>query len=272
MTSRRFTTASSSPTASFDPVTNPHVSVVIVTFGTGKIIAETLQSLASTTTGRAGGLDIEVIVVDNPHPKHALRSQTELSAFTRGVFVIQPDTNLGFGGGCELGAAHARGEYLAFVNPDITFAAGWLQPLVDALNRDDAPSIVAPVLINEDGTVQETGQQILANGHTRPNLELSSSVDPLVNVDYSSAACWVIRRDEHERIGGFDPAYHPAYFEDVDLALRTRLLGGRCAVHTGVRVVHHQGLGTPESPEPAATQHQVLIRAWPTIAWTQPRG
>jgi GT2 family glycosyltransferase len=270
MTYRRFTTASSSPTVSFEPVSSPKVSVVIVTYGTGKIITETLQSLADTTTGPASDLDIEVIVVDNPHPSQALRSQTELTAFTSGVMAIQPDTNLGFGGGCELGAIHAHGEYLAFVNPDITFSAGWLEPLVEALDQDASLSIVAPVLANADGTIQESGQRVLANGYTKPNLELPSSTDLLVDVDYSSAACWLVSRYEHERIGGFDPAYHPAYFEDVDQALRSRLLGGRCAVHTGVTIVHHAGQGTPEASKPATEQHRVLVREWPQLEWTQP--
>jgi GT2 family glycosyltransferase len=77
-------------------------------------------------------------------------------------------------------------------------------------------------------------------------------------------------REVHERLGGFDPAYHPAYFEDVDLALRARAHGWRVVVHPGVTVVHHRGTGTPGRAAPASAQREILLRRWPEIRWLQP--
>ena len=37
-------------------------------------------------------------------------------------------------------------------------------------------------------------------------------------VDYCSAACLLLRRDTFLTIGGFDPVFEPAYFEDADLS------------------------------------------------------
>ncbi|MDJ0768334.1 MAG: glycosyltransferase family 2 protein [Ilumatobacter sp.] len=265
MTHDTVVTASPAPSVVAPVCDTPDVSFVTVTFGTGAIAVDSIASLVDSLA--AGRHSYEVIVVDNPHPLHA--TFTDLALFTAGVRVVRPDRNLGFGGGCELGAMYARGGLLGFVNPDMSFPSGWLDPLITALGDDWAPSIVAPVLRDGDGSIQEVGQMLDANGHTSPITTLPAG-DQLMLVDYASAACWLMTRDEHERLGGFDPAYHPAYFEDVDLALRARRANGSCAVHAGVSVVHHRGHGTPDAPAPASEQHRILLDKWPEIAWTQP--
>ena len=47
------------------------------------------------------------------------------------------------------------------------------------------------------------------------------------DVDYGSAACVCMTRPCFESVGGFDPAYRVAYFEDVDLCFRLRDQGLR---------------------------------------------
>lgn len=266
----RHVTGSPAAAVRLPPEDDPDVSFITVAYGTGRIIIETLASLAGSLA--RSSVTAEVIVVDNPHHDVGARTATDLRLSTSGVILLSPDRNLGFGGGCELGALHARGRVLGFVNPDVTFGPGWIEPLLAVWRPDDAtgraPAIVAPTLLDVDGTIQEIGQTLDARGHTHPNT-LPTEGDPLVDVDYASAACWLIRRDDHERIGGFDPAYHPAYFEDVDLALRARRLGGT-RVHRDVAVVHHRGHGTPDAPPPATAQHARLLERHPEIRWRQP--
>lgn len=252
-------TASPAPTVTVPATSAPAVSVVIVAYGTGTILVDTIASLA--TAAAASQMPIEVIVVDNPHPGQPDRSLTALRLFTEGVVVVRPSANTGFGGGCELGAIYSRADVLAFVNPDIAVPVGWLEPLVEVL-RDRSVSIVAPVLMNADGTVQEVGQTVRPDGWTTPNLDLPDDGTPMA-VTYASAACWIIRSAEHERIGGFDPAFHPAYYEDVDLALRARALGGSSVVHPQVQVVHLHSAGTPDARPDVDPQRMLLLTRWP---------
>lgn len=263
----RIVTGSPAPVVTVPVHPAPDVSLITVTYGTGEIVIDMIASVVGSLATSA--VTFEVVVVDNPHPIRPARTQVELQLFTAGVTVVTPDRNLGFGGGCELGALHAAGRVLGFVNPDIIATGDWIAPLLRTLRPPDRtpPSIVAPVLLDPDGSVQEVGQRILSNGHTRPNTELGPGS---IEVDYASAACWLIERDEHERLGGFDPAYHPAYFEDVDLALRARRNGGGTVVNRDVTVVHRRGSGTPDDPVPAMRQLETLLRTWPEIAWRQP--
>ncbi len=261
MSAATIITASPAPLAHVAPAPHPTVSIVIVTYGTDAVVVDTIASIVASTPS----MPYEVLVVDNPHPTVTGRTAMELSLSTSGVRVITPDSNLGFGGGCELGALHATGEVLAFVNPDVVVTPGWLETLTGRL-RDPDLAIVAPVLTNPDGSVQEAGQRLLPSGSTEPIVVAS---DDLTDVDYASAACWVMSATTHEALGGFDPLYHPAYFEDVDLALRARSMGRRVAVDPAVRIVHLGGQGTPGEAPPASEQRYVLLHQWPAIMWQQ---
>jgi O-antigen biosynthesis protein len=257
-------TASPAPLTTVPATAAPRVSFIAVTYGTGPIIVDSIRTL----TESLAGLDLayEYIVVDNLHPVAPHRARHELLLSTAGVTVVKPGRNLGFGGGCELGALHATGEVLALVNPDVIFRPGWIEPLL-AVVADH--SIVAPVLRDPDGTVQEAGQVLRPDGSTR-----SVTTQPVATgtngADYPSAACWLIRRDEHERIGGFDPVFHPAYYEDVDLVLRALDLGGSWAVVPDATVVHHRGGSTTERTVPDTRQARTtLLTRRPSLRWTQ---
>ncbi|NNE10922.1 MAG: glycosyltransferase family 2 protein [Ilumatobacter sp.] len=266
MIGERFVTGSPAPLVALQPAAEPDVSVITVTYGTGRVVIDMLLSLAEAAADPSSPA-IEAIVVDHPHPGAGDRTLTDLRLFTAGVRVVRPPDNLGFGGGCEVGALAARAGTLAFVNPDVEVPIGWLAPLVDALDEPGV-SIAAPLLVDPDGALQEAGQRLDSTASTSPIRDAPSE---RATVDYASAACWVLRRSTHERLGGFDPLYHPAYFEDVDLALRTRRSGDRCVVVPEVRVMHHGGAGVPGLAAPASAQREVLRRQWPEIAWTQPR-
>ncbi len=244
------------------------VSFVTVTYGTGPIVVDAVAALVASLDDDE--LSYEIIVVDNEHPVVARRARNELAMSTAGVKVVVSGSNLGFAGGCELGALHATGRVLAFVNPDLVVHSGWLRPLLDELGHE--ASIVAPVLLDPDGSLQEAGHVLYADGSTAPITGLNTLGDE-ERPDYASAACWLITRSEHERLGGFDAAFHPAYYEDVEFALRASRLGDGLRVVPEVAVVHHRGMGTHGSSlatDTSAQRDELLERA-PQIRWTQPR-
>ena len=220
----------------------PVVSIVVVTYGTGPIVLEALDAVARNTP-----IDHEVIVVDCLPADASTRTSTLLADRTDiGLFAV--DDNLGFAGGNEYGVEQATGEYLCFLNPDLVVGPGWLEPLLAALD-DPAVGIAAPVFLNADGSLQEAGQLIFSDTFTAP----VGGVDVLTgdrsnifsrDVDYASAACWLVRRTDHDAIGGFDRHYHPAYFEDADYALRMEASGKRTRLVADVPVLHHHGLGS----------------------------
>jgi GT2 family glycosyltransferase len=262
---RRTVTRSPAPLAAVPATGAPTVSFITVAYGTGPLLVESIASLVASLDDTS--VEYEYLVVDNAHPTAGHRVRHELLLSTAGVTIVSPGTNLGFGGGCELGALHARGDVLAFVNPDLIFVRGWLEPLLAALA--DHP-IVVPVLLDPDGTVQEAGQVLRSDGSTRALTE-PPDVPGRGQAHYASAACWLMRRDAHERCGGFDPAFHPAYYEDVDLMLRASRLGLHWALVPASRIVHHRGAGTADRGVPdTRRQRATLLAHHPEIAWSHP--
>lgn len=258
-------TASAAPRAAVPATDAPRLSFVTVTYGTGRVVVDMIASLVETCDAA-----FEVIVVDNAHPTRPGRARAEVLAGTSGVRLVEPGDNLGFGGGCNVGAALARGPVLGLVNPDLVTLPGWWEPLVELLDGDQTVGVAAATLLDPDGSVQECGQVLYGDGSTAPIRSFPSADDP-IEVAYASAACWMVRTTEFRALGGFDPAYHPAYFEDVDYALRVRSAGQRVVVSPRCRVVHATGTGTPDPPRPAFEQLATLRRRWPDLASGYPR-
>jgi GT2 family glycosyltransferase len=104
-------------TAERDPV----VSVIVVSHNRSADLRLSLQALLDT-----GYPALELIVVDNASTDDAA---AVASSFSR-VKLIRSGTNLGFGGGSDLGLANATGEYVALVQDDAVVEPDWIKGLV----------------------------------------------------------------------------------------------------------------------------------------------
>ena len=237
----------------------PLISIVIVTYGTGPVIVDALDAISLHTA-----VSFEVIVVDNPAPGSG-GATIDLLRERDDIALIEAPENLGFAGGNELGVSQTCGRYLCFLNPDVLVGQGWIEPLVDALS-DPVVAIAAPVLRNSDGSLQEAGQLLYDDACTAAvgGPEILTGDDAQVfsrDVDYASAACWLVRRDEHIERGGFDNRYHPAFFEDVDYALRVEGEGKRTRLVADVPVIHLHGQGGAENSSKLGEASQEVFRS-----------
>jgi len=192
-----------------------------------------LESLRRHTVSR----DVETIVVTQPS-----EAGEQSMAAHSWVRHVRLGTNEGFGVANNIGVEAASGEYVALLNPDLELTEGWSEPLIAAL-ADDV-FCAAPVLLTAEGRIDEAGQAMFADGGSEAiggarwpggRADVFFSRD----VQYASAACWVIRRSVFAELGGFDAAYAPAYFEDADLAFRGANSGRRSRLVVERPVVHH---------------------------------
>jgi len=229
------------------------ISCVTVTYGPQPEVHRMLESVARHTV-RA---DVEVVVVTQPSDEG--EQAIEESSWVRHVRL---GTNEGFGVANNIGVESATGDFVALLNPDLEVTEGWSAPLIDAL-ADDV-FCAAPVLLNADGSIGEAGQVMFADGGSeaiggarwpgeRPEVFFSR------DVQYASAACWMVRRDVFRELGGFDAAYAPAYFEDADLALRAASAGRRSRLVVDRPVVHHHD-GASAERVALARESQIVFR------------
>lgn len=248
------------------PVTErPIVSVIIPVHGK---FATTWMCLGSLRAARVE-VGYEVIVVDD-----ASRDETpEMLAAVVGARVVRNDENQGFVRSCNAGAAAARGELLCFLNNDTRVTDGWLDELVGTLEREPGAGLVGAKLLFPDGRLQEAGGTVFRDGscshYGRNRDPARPEYDYMRPVDYCSGACLLIRRALFERLGGFDPHYAPAYYEDTDLAFRVRALGLEVLYQPAAEVVHYEGVTHGRDVRRGPKRHQVINQGRFVARWRE---
>lgn len=163
------------------------------------------------------------------------------------VRLIESGGNLGFAGGCNLGARESEAEYIAFVNNDARVDPGWLRALVAAIHGDPETVCASAKILDWEGeTVDFVGGHLNFHGfarqpHWRAEVEegLYDQPGPLL---FACGGAMLIRRDVFLEVGGFDDDYF-MFFEDVDLGWRLWLLGYR-VVFVPEAVIYHRHHGS----------------------------
>lgn len=211
------------------------VALVVVNYGSSDLLATNLPR----TTGDSR---VRVVVVDSFSTVEERAVVTRLTA-DRGWDLLTPATNVGFGGGTNLGAAHALAEgaqVLVFLNPDAWTDPAGLTALAAAV-RSDGRALAAPRIHRPDGGVYSRGVTYLhpADG------TMSGQRPAPDDVPWLSGACLAVGAALWTELGGFDEDYF-LYWEDVDLSWRAVEAGARLEVVDDAHVVHDEG-GTQES-------------------------
>lgn len=242
------------------------VSVVIVNWNSADYVHACIQSLHEQTSGMA----YEVIVVDNASFDGC---GERLAAEFPGVVFVQSQSNLGFGRANNLGAKHARGKVLLFLNPDTDIKDRAIDRLYEQFCRLDHPGAVGCRLLNSDGSLQKSCVQalptvlnqildadVLQRWFPRSGFwggaALYEGTMEAVEVEAVSGACLMMRKDVFECVGGFSPEFF-MYGEDIDLCFKARRAGLR-NYHVGQAVIVHHGGGS--SDRAISNFSNVLVR------------
>ena len=246
----------------------PHVSCISVTYGPTPEIFALLESVQR----HAGDISFDMTVVTQPSDEGSMAE--EISRRAPWVNVIALDSNIGFGPANNLAVEQVEGEFVAFLNPDIVVTEGWLPPLLSAL-ADPAVFVAAPLLLSAQGYVEEAGQVMFADGGSDAvgGPQLSFDYEQMMfsrDVDYASAACWLTRRSVFNSLGGFDPAYAPAYFEDPDLAFTARARGLVSRLVVDRPVVHAHAVATENRIALAERSRKIFQAKWVEVLKSQP--
>lgn len=247
--------------------TTPVVSAVVVSFNSAADLAESLPLL--------GDDRVEVIVVDNAS------SDCSADVAARHATLVQLPVNVGWARGCNIGAATANADVIAFVNPDARPTAQQLVDLAGDVSAQTA-AVVSPRFVDPDGSTQSfyfrfptllsgmfcfltAGQRLDALfGHPFLRRRTYDDGRELPGpVDQPGAACLVLRKDEFVAMDGFDDDFF-LFFADTDLCRRVRQRGGSVNVRWDV-AVPHKGRGSVRDLDDVSLQ-RIFQRDYVTYA------
>lgn len=217
---------------------------------------------------------IEILVLDNASPEGPGRVSERDD-----VRLLRRDRNLGFGPGMNVLAAEASGDLLLILNNDTVVDPRCLRLLVERHQAPDRPGTVTPQYRDFDGQSLEMGCYVGPGGKA---MQLFNRIPPPTSLrrmsypaHYGSGACLLCKRDAFLGHGGFDAAYAPAYYEDVDLCLKLAREGRPTVVEPRAIVYHYEGATAGRDVTRGLKSHQTtnrttLVERWDTWLAQQP--
>ncbi len=227
------------------------LSVVIVNYKVRELLSQTLRSLRE-----AEGYNwTEVIVVDNDSQDG---SAEMIAAHFPEVEWIGLKRNVGFGKGCNIGAAGARGEFLLMLNPDTIVSSDTLTKGVAFFANHAKAGLVGPKVLNQDGSFQwqcrrsfPTPVNALAymlglhrlfpqNRNFGAYAMTWAEEGKEMVVDAVSGSCFFIPTALYNEIGGFDEAFF-MYGEDLDICAQVAARGYEVWYSPITEIIHFKG-------------------------------
>lgn len=200
-------------------------------------------------------IEFECIYVDNCSTDG---SQQWIKDVYPEINIIQNIQPQGFGANNNKGVMHAKGDYIAIINPDIEFFDDAIDALVNWMDgHKEEYGIVAPKLLNPDHTVQYSARRfmtaktflyrLLSLGDDKSNnkkvedyLCKNLDLNKLQSVNWVMGAAMFLTRDFYNELNGFDEDYF-LYMEDEDICLRS-WKAGRPVIFAGNYAVVHNHL------------------------------
>lgn len=235
----------------------PPFAVVIVNYRSADLVSRCLEAVDPAA---------ERVVVDNAS---ADGSVERLRARHADVRIVERDRNDGFAAGVNAGFAATRAPIVVLLNPDCVPRPGALERLRARLEASPAAGVVAPRLVNADGSPQAgayrrfPGLGLLALelclplGHVAqryPRLDpyradLRRLTDG-ARIAHATGAALAIRRAAYDAAGPFDEGYF-LYLEETEWQQRVHSAGYAVEVVPSAEVVHLVRGGEPAALAPS---------------------
>ena len=204
---------------------NPLVSVIIP----NKDEKETLQTCLEMLEKNTSYQNFEIIIIENNSTTDEIfRYYKELSKDPR-IHLLRWGKEFNYSAINNFGAAHAKGEYLLFLNNDVkSINPDWMEEMLGVCQRPEVGGVGAK-LIYPDNTIQHAGC-VVGMGGIAGHMFVDMPADRtgylhkaslLQDMSAVTAACLMMKKEVFEEAGGFTEDLAVA-FNDVDLCLKVR--------------------------------------------------
>ncbi|WP_086617541.1 glycosyltransferase family 2 protein [Erythrobacter tepidarius] len=228
--------------------TIPDVSIMIVAYNSAALIADCIAAIPQACQRYRQ----ETLLIDNGDGS----TEALVAARFSWVRIVPSQGNIGFAGGNNVIAGHARAPRLLLLNPDMVAHPGSIDRLIDGalanpdagawggltLDREGQPdtgnAIAIPSLIELASTAM--GKSLVAS---RPIL----GIDTDAEVDVLCGGFVMFSREAWDAARGLDERFF-LYCEEVDLFCRLKQKGYRFWRIAGARATHIAGHGNTLSP------------------------
>lgn len=226
------------------------ISICVVNWNAKDFLDRCLNSIQKTIQE----LSYEVIIVDNASEDGSKEMVAE--KYPR-MTLIANSENRGFATANNQALEKVSGEWVFFLNPDTEILPHCLDRLKDYLETHEGVGIVAPKLLNTDGTVQRSVRRFpnfktalyrytffkkmgLFSSEESKNKMSDFDFNCERSVEQPAGAALFMRKDLLDKVGWMDPSFF-LFYEEVDLCLRFKKRGYEIIYYPEAEVIHHSG-------------------------------
>ncbi|MFP6559975.1 glycosyltransferase [Paraburkholderia sp. B3] len=236
------------------PVEAPLVSVIVPTRNGLHLLRRCIDSILRKTTYR----NFEVVVVDNGSDDDQTLRYLEAIAENPRIRVVRDDGPFNYSALNNAAVALAAGTLVALVNNDIeVISPDWLTEMVSLAMQTDIGAVGAKLLYADD-TVQHAGlvlgiAGVAGNvGKHFPRAARGYFGRAALTGAFSAvtAACFVVRKEVYEEVGGLNEKDLAVAYNDVDFCLRLGEAGYRNVWSPFAELYHHESATRGEDADP----------------------
>lgn len=224
-------------------LSNKFVSIILLTYNALEYTKKCVDSILNHTQH-----PYEIIFVDNGSTDGTKRYLRNLIQKHTNFKLIANKKNRGFAAGNNQGVGQAKGEYVMILNNDVLVPDGWLESMVNCLEKDEKIGMVGPL------TNYISGRQQVANipyndengFHEFAGQVRETNKNRLTPRRRIAGFAVLMRKSLYEEVNGLDESYGTGNFEDDDLCLKVQKKGYAIMVDEST-FIHHYGSRTFKS-------------------------
>ena len=230
------------------------LSIIIVNYRSWEVLAKCIKSFSKYTPNSS----YEIIVVDNDSQDNQFN---DFKQKFHEIKLIANKGNYGFSSGCNLGADNAHGEFLLFLNPDVTLTSS---PAIDKMfsfaKTNPKIGITSCRTLDSNGKREREITFLnpwLTIGWLRAIYKLALS-NKIANTFPENSEIWypewvagsviLIQKDFFKKIGKWSENNFWMYFEDTDICIKSKKYGKKSALLRNVELKHSHGGSSRKNP------------------------
>lgn len=205
------------------------ISVVIPSFNGQKLLQKNLPQVIKACK------NCEIIIVDDASTDNSI---SYMNKNYPQVKIVNNQKNLGFSLACNQGIKKASGKIIILLNNDVSPSADFLKPLISHFSNPKVFSVGCRELekIDSKEIISGRTEGEFIKGiftHHKPQDQESQKTF------WTFGGSMAVDRQKFLSLGGFDPIYAPAYWEDIDLCYRAKKRNWFCIFEKKSLVYHN---------------------------------
>ncbi len=231
------------------------LAVVILNWNGKKFLEKFLPTVIKNNPSYA-----KVFIADNGSTDQSVEF---LSEFFPEVELIELGENFGYTGGYNRALRQIKAEYFILLNSDIEVSAGWIEPVVEAMDSNKEIAACQPRILSyhnpgyfeyagaAGGFIDYLGYPF-CRGRVFSHLEKDSGqYNDTIKIFWATGACMFIRASDFYKAGELDEGFF-AHMEEIDLCWRLKRIGKK-VMYIPESKVYHVGGGTLPKNNPRKT-------------------